>query len=107
MLPSETMVTTSVVRRGAVSARVTRMGLTVGQVTDALDEPDSVDVAPGVPGAVVPGVDAAVPVAVPVANGEATATLRGCCGAFGRSLATTERVPALGTAGQQQDQDQE
>ena len=80
LVPSETTVTTSVARRGAVSARLTRTGLTVGHETGAaVEDCDGVTPGVGVPEALrpeplEPGVGEAVSgVPEPPAEGESLA----------------------------------
>jgi hypothetical protein len=80
-VPSEITVTTSVARRGAVSARLTRIGFTVGQELGATVAGGIVPpgVAAPVPAGVLPGVGLPVGVAVsdvvgladPATDGEA------------------------------------
>ena len=62
-MPVEIRVTTSVARRGPVSTRLTRIGLTVGQELGATDGGGGVP--PGVAAGVLPGVTVPFGVAVP------------------------------------------
>ena len=78
-MPSEITATTSVARRGPVSARLTRIGLTVGQELGATvaDSDAPPGVAPGVPARVLPGVGLPGGVAMPPAVGLADPSAAG------------------------------